>query len=388
MGGLAAQGRGQVTRGPLHAVAWLVWALAAAVCVQVAPNPLYVALVVVICWVVTETHNAGGMLSRAFPVMVSVGAIFGAIKVSLTVLTTHAREGVLVTLPSVTLPGLLGGFTIGGTVNDLILARAVSEAIAIVGVMAAFGAFNTVVAHDELVRAMPRSLYEPGVMLTVGLAFVPATIQSVRLAQESDRARTGGVSVRRGRLVRLTIPLLERGMERAVLLSESMDARGFARRTPSRQESWGMWCALAGLLSLLAMLIALVGGEGGLAIASLAFGAMLIALAVVLGSRATTRTRYRPRSLAARDGLVIVTSTLAVGGVIAASAAGRTLGWPGSALEPPGLDPVVLVAIGLLAIPALLGAEPVSATVLPGDEATMTRDPVPRVLIEPSGAPQ
>lgn len=378
-----------MTRGPLHAVVWLVWALAAAVCVQVAANPLYVALVVGICWVVTETHNAGGLLSRAFPVMVSVGVIFGAVKVGLTVLTTHAVDGVLIALPSVTLPELLGGFTVGGTVNDLILARAVSEAIAIVGVMAAFGAFNAVVAHDELVRSMPRSLHEPGVMLTVGLAFVPATIQSVRLAQESDRARTGGRSVRRGRLVRLTIPLLERGMERAVLLSESMDARGFARRTPSRQESWGMWCALAGLISFLAMLVALVGGEGGLAVAFLMSGAGLIGLAVVLGSRATTRTRYRPRRLTGADGLVFLTCALAVGGVIAASAGGRAPGWPGSVLGPPDLDPVVLLSLGLLAVPALLPrARPVLWAVRPRCEGVATKDPLPRVLTESSGAPQ
>ncbi len=367
-----------MTRGPLHAIAWLIWALAAAVCVQVAGNPLYVGLVVGICWVVTETHNAGGLLSRAFPVMVSVGAIFGAIKVGLTALTTHTTEGVLVTLPDVTLPELLGGFTVGGTVNDLIVARAVSEAIAIVGVMAAFGAFNSVVAHDELVRSMPRSLHEPGVMLTVGLAFVPSTIQSVRLVQESDRARTGGVSVRRGRLVRLTIPLLERGMERAVLLSESMDARGFARQKPSRQETWGMWTALGGLVSLLAMLVALVGGQGGVAVAALAVGVALIGLAVALGSRATTRTRYRPRRLTPRDALVMSTCLLATGGVIAASALGRSVQWPGTVLEPPGLDPVVVLALALLAVPALLpGTGSVPSSPQARYEAEETKERLP-----------
>ena len=39
---------GHILVGPvdgLHAVTWLAWAVAAAACVQLAPNPLYVALV-------------------------------------------------------------------------------------------------------------------------------------------------------------------------------------------------------------------------------------------------------------------------------------------------------------------------------------------------------
>jgi len=47
--------------------------------------------------------------------------------------------------------------------------------------------------------------------------------------RDADRARTGGKVMRRGRLLRQVVPVLELGLERAVTLAESMDSRAFAR---------------------------------------------------------------------------------------------------------------------------------------------------------------
>ena len=80
------------------------------------------------------------------------------------------------------------------------------QAFAVVGILGAFGVFNAVASHHELVQAAPRAFHEPGLILTVSLAFVPSTMAAVADAREADRARTGGRVVRRGRLVRLTVP--------------------------------------------------------------------------------------------------------------------------------------------------------------------------------------
>ncbi len=339
----------------IHAVAWLCWAVGGAACVQVASNPLYVGLVIAVAAVVVELHASPGPLRRAFGVLVGVGAVFGLMKVALTVLTTHGMGEPLLTLPETTLPRLLGGFTVGGTVEDLVLARSASEALTIVGVMAVFGAFNAVVSHDELVRSLPRVFHEPGVVLTVGLAFVPATISSIRQVQESDRARTGGAPVRRGRLLRMAVPVLERGMEQAVLLSESMESRGFARDPATTSDRWAGLTATAGLLGLAAVIPALVGGAGELAAVLLAGGAALLACAVWLGSRSETRTRHRPRRFGRDDWLVVVSAASAVVGVVTlALRLGSSLRWPGDRLAVPSLEPLVAGALLLLAVPTLM----------------------------------
>src|SRR5437764_3706091 len=209
----------------MHAVAWLVWALAAAATVELAPNPLYVAIVVGAAAVVTQAHAVDSALARAFPAIVALGVCFGVVRIVLTAATVHGSGSALFTTPTFTLPRLLGGFQVGGPVNTAVLAHSAADAWVIVGLMAVFGAFNAVVSHYELVRVAPRAFYELGLVVTVALAFVPTTLGAVRAVREADRARTGGRVVRRGRLVRLVVPILESGMERAVSLAESMDRR-------------------------------------------------------------------------------------------------------------------------------------------------------------------
>jgi hypothetical protein len=55
---------------PWHSVAWLVWAVAAAMSVQLAPSPVYVALVIavgtLVSWLmVPQPSGAGGRRSRS-----------------------------------------------------------------------------------------------------------------------------------------------------------------------------------------------------------------------------------------------------------------------------------------------------------------------------------
>src|SRR3954466_7968279 len=111
---------------PVAALVWLLWAVAAAASVQLAPNPLYVALIIAITAVVVEAHADDGPLAGACPVLLTAGFAFAALRVVLTVATTHggAPEDVLFRLPQATLPSMLGGFTVGGTVEGPVMARA------------------------------------------------------------------------------------------------------------------------------------------------------------------------------------------------------------------------------------------------------------------------
>lgn len=347
-----------MTGGRLHSLTWLAWAVAAATTIQLAPSPVYVLLVIGVSAVVVELHAVASPLARAFPALIALGAVFGLVRVVLMVATTHGTGDVLFTLPDATLPSVLGGFTVGGTVELPVLFRALAEALAIVGMMAAFGAFNAVVSHHELLQAAPRSFYEPGLVVTVALAFVPSTIAAVTAAREADRARTGGRVVRRGRLLRQAVPILESGMERAVALAESMDARGFGHQPPGRGERWVAWTGAAALLSLAGALVALVGRAEGVAVALAAGGAVALVAAVVTSSRSTSRRRYRVRRVTRTDwalGLAAVAAPAAVGGL--ALLGDDTLRWSVEPLQLPGFNPIVAVAIALLLAPALRPAE-------------------------------
>ncbi|MEI8336909.1 MAG: energy-coupling factor transporter transmembrane component T [Actinomycetes bacterium] len=338
-------------RSSWHAVAWLGWALAAAMSVQLAPSPVYIAIIVSICALAVETHAVDGPFKRAFPALLALGVIFSLIRVVLAALTTHTGERILFSIPEATLPQLLGGFTLGGTIETGVILDALVAGFTIIGVMAVFGALNAVISHYELVQSAPRAFHEAGIAITVALAFVPSTIESVHAVREADRARTGGRVVRRARSLRLVVPVLERGLERAVSLAESMDSRGFSHGEPARGERVAGWLGLAGLLALAASFVALIGrSTNSAAIFGICGGALIIA-AVAVASRSNARARYRRRRITKADALMVALAWISPAALGVLTIYGNdTLTWSASPLAWPqvGLIPVIAL-IPLLA---------------------------------------
>ena len=369
------------TTRPWHSVAWVVWALAGAATVQLAPSPVYVALIIGIAWLVVEVHAPEGPYRRAFPALLAVGVVFALIRVVISALTAHAGIDVLMTLPQVTVPRLLGGFTLGGTVEAGVVLQSLSQGFAIVGMMAVFGAFNAIVSHYELVQSSPRAFHELGVVTTVALAFVPSTIESVSAVREADRARTGGRSIRRGRILRSIVPVLERGMERAVSLSESMDARvasgtrpapaatrprvgaGSARcsRSPARSSRWSA-----------------APGRRRSGSASPASCSSSPPRSLASG-RTRDRRRYRHRRMASADWVMVacVLATPLLVGLFGFAGEG-SLVWHTSPLHWPTFQPLVALALVPLLFPLTRTPRPPSAAQRAGIAA-----PEPELLPEP-----
>jgi energy-coupling factor transport system permease protein len=340
-----------------HAGVWLVWALAAAACIELAPSPVYVALVIGIASLAVSIHARPGPYARAFPLLLAVGALFAVVRMLLTVATTHGVGDVLFTTPHFGLPQLLGGFTVGGSVELPIMLQSLAEGFAIVGIMGVFGAFNSVVSHSELVQSTPRAFYEVGLVVVVGLAFVPSTLSAIHDVRDADRARTGGRIVRRGRLLRQVVPVLELGLERAITLAESMDARGFARAGASRRDRAAGWWGVASLLMLGGAFVALVGSSDTVAAVLGLAGACGLLAAILLASSGTRRVRYRPRRMRLPDWLVAAAVGLAPIAMASCSLAGdASLVWFANPLAWPALH--VLPALALLPLLAPITLRP------------------------------
>jgi energy-coupling factor transport system permease protein len=193
-------------------------------------------------------------------------------------------------------------------------------------------------------------------VVTIALAFVPSTLAALRASRESDRARTGGVIVRRGRLVRHAVPVLESGMERALALAESMDARGFGHRRAGRGERVAAVATLGGLLGLGGAFVALVGGAHLAAAISGAVGLALVVAAIATASSAAKRVRYRPRRLTALDGRVMAAVLVAPLGLSVLSSIGdHSLTWVPTGSSLPPFHPLVVLLLLALATPALVG---------------------------------
>lgn len=339
---------------PWHAGVWLVWALAAGACVQLAASPVYVALVIGIAALAVSAHARPGPYARAFPILVSVGVFFAIVRMILTVATTHGLGHVLFTTPRFALPEMLGGFTVGGTVELSVMLQSLGEGFAIVGMMAVFGAFNGVVTHSELVQSTPRAFYEVGLIVVVALAFVPSTLAAIGDVRDADRARTGGRAVRRGRLLRQAVPILELGMERAVTLAESMDSRGFGRAGAGPRDHIAGWCGVTSLLALGGSFVALIGERRTLAAVLGVGGALGLAAAVALASSGEQRARYRPRRMSPADWTVAGAVLVAPAGLALCSIIGdSSLFWYASPLRWPALHLVPALTLLPLLVPVV-----------------------------------
>jgi energy-coupling factor transport system permease protein len=207
------------------------------------------------------------------------------------------------------------------------------------------------------VQSTPRAFYEVGLVVVVGLAFVPSTLSAIHDVREADRARTGGRVVRRGRLLRQIVPVLELGLERAVTLAESMDARGFARAGSSPRDRTAGWCGVLSLLALGGAFVALIGRADTVAAILGLVGAAGLVAAVLLASSGTQRVRYRPRRMGLADWLVAAATVLAPTAMAAVSLGGdSSLAWFASPLAWPALH--LLPALALLPLLAPVALRP------------------------------
>lgn len=344
-----------VAAGTWHAGVWLVWALAAAACIELAPNPVYVALVIGIASLAVSIHARPGPYARAFPILLAVGVLFAVVRTVLTVATTHGVGDILFTTPHFGLPQLLGGFTVGGSVELPIILQSLAEGFAIVGVMGVFGAFNAVVSHSELVQSTPRAFYEVGLVVVVALAFVPSTLSAISDVRDADRARTGGRVIRRGRLLRQIVPVLELGLERAVTLAESMDARGFARAGASPRDRAAGWWGVASLLMLGGAFVALIGRSDTVAAVLGLGGAIGLGAAILLASSGTRRARYRPRRMSVIDWCLAASTLFAPVAMASCSVVGdNSLVWFANPLSWPALHVLPALALLPLLAPVLI----------------------------------
>jgi len=337
-----------------HTLSWLAWLVAAAVPAFTLRNPLYSALILGAAWVVYTALGRSTLVGSSWGSFVKLGFFLFALTIPFNALSIHIGQIVLFSLPP-------NWPIIGGKITlEAVIAGAVNG-LALFTILVVFAAFNAVVDHYQLLRATPAFLFQAGVVISIAITFVPQMVLSAKEIRQAQRIRGHRFRGLRD-LLPLVMPLLAGGLERAIQLAETMEARGFgsAVRPRSRRETLA---AQAGMLvALLALLIGLsvvaFSGQrrvwGG---ALIAFGGAGLLFLFWLQGRGVQQTRYRRPRWHARDTVVALAGGIVLAVVIAAKAtAPATLSYnpyPPNPLMPP-FNPWVGAALLLLALPALL----------------------------------
>ncbi len=344
-----------------HTRTWLLWLVAAGLGALLTRNPLYLVLVVLAARAVdaavagraAAAEPAGDLRRHGWSYFVRAGLVLAAFSAVFNGLGAHLGATVLFRLPA-SWPIVGGPLTLEG------FAYGALAGFAILAVLLVAATFNTSADTYALLRAIPPFLAQVGLVTAIALAYVPQTVVRLREIYEAQQLRGHRFRGLRS-LLPLVVPLLAAGLERALQLAEAMEARGFARRRPA--EGTG---ARGGDVRLL-----LVLGTGGIAVgafgllyyrdapgwgvAGLVLGLAAIALALRRLAGLTHQTRYRRQIWRPRD--TVVSAALLVSLALTAGTAIARPGWwlyvPYPALAWPAFEPLIGLALLLLAAPAL-----------------------------------
>jgi energy-coupling factor transport system permease protein len=286
-------------------------------------NPLYGAIVVLaVAMVALVAPSAPERSSlRAF-LGLGIGVVLFSGFVSLA--NGTPGDSTLFSVPGPTAPGWLGGLRFGGPVTSEGLVIAGTRALGILAVFAAFSVVTMAMSPGRLLRATPAVLAEAGIVVTVGLALLPATIEDLRRLREAERLR--GREVRWWRMPGLVTPAMLSGLERSVHLAEALEARGL-REAPGARPS-RLAGAASAPLGLAGAYLWMSGGTARL-LAPLAAGAAAAAAAwwLVSAARVHRTTRLHEEPSRRSTAIAALLALVAAGFVLGGSKLGVNLGY-------------------------------------------------------------
>lgn len=348
-----------------HSKAWGLWLLAALLPVTLTKNPFYLLIAILAVGVNYLSLGRRSPGARGWGSFLRIGLILVLFSIAFNLLFVSTGDTLLFTLPALrwrmaTLSQQPVSVQIGGAVTLESLVYGLTTGLALIGVLITFATFNTLVDHYQLLRSIPRFLYQSAIVASIAITFVPQMVVAQREIREAQALR--GHRFRHIRdLPPLFVALLAEGLERSITLAESMDARGFGGLPSGRAVQSDLL-----LKSVIALaLVVLASGAFALsyfpdkAVGGMTMvmgGGMLVAALWMVG-QAVQRSRYRRDHWGRRDTLVAAASIVTTLLIMITWVTHRSalVFYPYPRLSWPAFDPFIGLAILLVATPALAG---------------------------------
>lgn len=344
----------------VHPVAWWGWAICISVGATRTTNPLILLALIAAVGAMTALRRTDAPWARGFRVYLTVAAIVILIRVLLrALLGGQGGATVLFRLPEIDLPERAAGIRLGGPVTLEGVLSALYDGLRIATPLVCVGAANTLADPKQLIKSLPAAVYEVGAAVTIAITTAPQFIES---GQRVRRAQMLRGDVKRHRVRRVLIPVIENALDRSLTLAAAMDSRGYGR---------------AGTTTPTARVVhacALLGGLGGVAIGvygvldattppllgapMLIAGATLAVIGLWLSGRDVERTRYRPHRWGLAEFGVIASGALSAAAMIVGRR--RNAGAFVTSVRPPewpSLPPAALLAVGFV-LAAVAAAPP------------------------------
>lgn len=205
--------------------AWIIWLITSMAVILSNRNPIYL-MVLLIGLLVLGTKLAKEKEQRFWishnirflGTMIILSAVINA-------LFTHRGNSVIFKLPDTWL-------LIGGEITLESLLYGVINGLVIGSLYIAFNIFNLALSIKQITRLIPKIFHPIAITISIALTFFPSVQQRAREIKEAQLIR-GNQMKHIADWLPLLGPLLITSLENALLLSESMTARGYHSHTKS-----------------------------------------------------------------------------------------------------------------------------------------------------------
>lgn len=214
------------------AVPGLVWFTSILVAVSLTKNPFYLMIIVMSAGAVYVSLKSRRP-SGPWGVFLKIGLSFFVISLIYNILISHHGATVMFVLPA-WLP------IVGGPVTAEAAVFGAVFGLTFLGGILAFAVINMSVGISELLRFLPGFLRNAATVISIAFNFIPATVTAaaeIRQAQAIRGLDYGpGLTGRVRRAGAAVVPLIVTGLEKAVVMAESMESRAYGGAKASKRE--------------------------------------------------------------------------------------------------------------------------------------------------------
>ena len=347
-----------------HAKVWTLWLLAALTPAMLTQNPLY--LLIIILAVGLNYHNLDhrSPVAQGWGAFLRLGLILIAVSIVFNLVFVNAGATHLFTLPELrweitTQAGPITILQIGGDVSLESLLYGLSTGLALLALLLTFATFNAQVDHYQLLRSMPRFLYQSAIVMSIAITFIPQMFIAQREIREAQALRGHRFRTIRD-LLPLFVTLLAEGLERSLTLAESMEARGFSHQPAGAGKHRGLLLKSTIAVALLVLISGALAWNyfpnqliGGLAMVA---GVLMLITAIWSVGRNVPRSRYRRTVWRYPDTYVTIAAVIVMLVFLTTWLTQRSalIFYPYPRVAWPPFNPILALTLLLISAPALV----------------------------------
>ena len=242
----------------LHPLAWWGCCALFAILVLHSESAIYATAISLAIAVPVVLSRESSYWHKSFAFTLRIAILLFIIRMTVGIVIGVPMPGrTLFRLPEIHLPPWLVGIRLGGDVTSQRLLTTFHECVILISLLIIFGAANALVSPRSLMKTFPHALYNVSTTILVATSTLPQLARSFTRIKSAQRLRGQSHSMITS-WRKVSVPLLEESLERALELATAMEARGYGYQKNVSKYRPLTWTLSDSLLLTLALAVVVI----------------------------------------------------------------------------------------------------------------------------------